>query len=108
MTRGRAILRRDVPHDIEGIIAYIEQFNIDAADRFRVAVFQAIEGLASMPGKGSPKFFRRRSLKGIRSWSVPGYRKFLIFYRPVEGGIDVIAVFHGARNLRPLLIRRTD
>jgi toxin ParE1/3/4 len=29
--------------------------------------------------------------------------RYLIFYRPIEDGIEVVRVFHGARNVEALL-----
>ena len=103
---GRVVLRRDVPDDLHNITAFLEQHSLAAADRFIEAVFPAMEELAAMPGKGSLKQFRSERLKGIRSWSMPGFRNFLILYRPLNDGIEVFAVTHGARRLRALLLSR--
>ena len=103
----RIVLRRDVPNDIHAIVAYLEQYSMNVADRFSEAVFAALDDLAAMPGKGSPKQFRSRKLEGIRSWSVPGFRKYLILYRTVPDAIEVLAVTHGSRSLRKLLLLRT-
>jgi toxin ParE1/3/4 len=97
--RGRITLRREAPDDLRATVNYLEQHSLEAADRFVDAVFEALDGLAEMPGKGSPKQLRSRRLKGLRSWSVPGFRKMLIFYRIVPDGIDVLAIVHGARDL---------
>jgi toxin ParE1/3/4 len=102
----RIILRPDVPEDMHSIIAWLERYSAAAADRFADAVFEALDGLAVMPGKGSPKHFRNRRLEGVRSWAVPGFRKFLILYRLTPHAIDVLAVTHGSRNLRALLLKR--
>jgi toxin ParE1/3/4 len=59
-----------------------------------------------MPGLGSLKFFRSRRLKGVRSWSVRGFRKILVLYRPIVDGIEVLGVVHGARDIKSLLMRR--
>ena len=99
----RVVLRPQVPDDVASIVAYLEQHSPAAADRFVTAAFAAFDDLASMPGKGSPKHFRSARLAGIRSWSVPGFRNHLIFYRPIPDGIEVIAVTHGARRIRDLL-----
>jgi plasmid stabilization system protein ParE len=32
-------------------------------------------------------------------WSVPGFRKHLIFYLPEENGVEVVQVLHGVREL---------
>lgn len=102
----RVVLRAQVPDDVESIVNYLEKYSGAAADRFVVAVFAAFDDLAAMPGKGSLKQFRNPRLRGIRSWFVPGFRKHLIFYRPIPNGIEVLAVIHGSRRIRDLLMRR--
>jgi toxin ParE1/3/4 len=102
----RIELRRDVPGDLHAIVVYLEQHSILVADRFVDAVFTAFDDPAVMPGKGSPKHFRSRRREGVRSWSVPGFRNFLILYRALPEAVDVLAVTHGARNLRSLLLQR--
>ncbi|MBI4604738.1 MAG: type II toxin-antitoxin system RelE/ParE family toxin [Planctomycetes bacterium] len=32
-----------------------------------------------------------------------GFEQHLVFYRPVEDGIEVVRVLHGARDLRAIL-----
>jgi plasmid stabilization system protein ParE len=102
----RVILRRDVPDDLHNIVRYLELHSIDAADRFVEALFPALEELAQMPGKGSPKHFNSPKLEGIRSWSVPRFRQFLILYRSITDGIEVLAITHGSRDLRTFLLSR--
>ena len=102
----RVLFRRDVPDDLHSLVAYIDQFNPSAAERFLSALFPALDELAEMPGKGSPKYFRDKRLEGIRSWSISGFRNFLILYRPMPDGIDVVAIVHGARDIRALFLRR--
>jgi toxin ParE1/3/4 len=41
-------------------------------------------------------------LAGMRRVPVTGFEYYLIFYLPHEGGIDVIRVLHGARDLDSL------
>jgi plasmid stabilization system protein ParE len=72
----RIVLRPQVPDDLHNIVQYLEEHSIPAADRFIEAVFSALDGLAEMPGKGSPKQLRIASLKGLRSWAVPRFRKY--------------------------------
>jgi len=38
-------------------------------------------------------------LKGLRRIPVKGFENYLVFYLPHQGGIDVIRVLHGARNI---------
>ena len=70
----RVILRPEVPQDLREIVTYLEFHSSAAADRFVEAFFSAVDDLAVMPGKGSPKRLRMRRPQGIRSWWVPGFR----------------------------------
>jgi len=56
-----------------------------------------------------PRIGRLRSFSvpGVRSWVMPDFQNYLIFYLPRRNGIDVIRVLHGARNLDNL-IAQTD
>jgi toxin ParE1/3/4 len=106
MGSPRVILRRAVPDDLSAILDYLGERSPAAADRFVEAVPRALDKLAQFPGAGSLRTFRDARLRGVRTWHVPGFRKYLIIYRPIEGGIEVLAVLHGARNLRARLRER--
>jgi plasmid stabilization system protein ParE len=101
-------MRADVPADVNSIVEFLDHYSSEAGDRFIQAVFPAMDDLAAMPGKGSPKNLRSTRLSSIRSWQVPGFRKYLILYRPISDGIEVFAVAHGSRRLRSLLLDRLN
>jgi plasmid stabilization system protein ParE len=103
----RVRLRPEVPDDLAAIYDYLFDKNAQVAGRFLAVVQPTLNDLASHPGKGSPKHFRNRRLQGIRTWSLPGFRNYLILYRPIEHGIDVLAIIHGSRNLARALKDRT-
>ena len=102
MTR-RVRLRAEVPDDLASIYDYLLERNTAAAARFLQVVQPTLDDLATFPGKGSPKHFRDRKLQGIRSWNLPGFRSYLILYRPITVGIEVIAIVHGSRQLSRVL-----
>lgn len=66
------------------------------ATRFIESVLEKCELLAGQPGIG-----RARPLlgPGLRSFAVGNY---LIFYRAIADGIEVVRIIHGARNIEPL------
>lgn len=39
----------------------------------------------------------------MRSWVVSGFENYLIFYRPLPEGIEVVRFVHGARDTPSLL-----
>jgi len=59
--------------------------------------------LAQMPEMGVAVSFERSRDRKLRRWRIRGFENFLIFYCPIEDGIEVIRVLHGAREIERLL-----
>lgn len=70
--------------------------NPAAADRWLDSIDEKCQLLARMPELGRK---RPDLAAGLRSLPVGNY---VIFYRPMDDGIQVIRVLHGARDLPPL------
>jgi len=83
--------------DLDEIWFYIAQDNPDAADKLIRAVVSRFRTLASMPLMGRQ---REELSPRLRSLSVGRY---VIFYRPIENGVEIARVLQGARDLPPLL-----
>jgi len=83
--------------DLEEIWFYIARDNPDAADKFVRVLVSRFPTLASMPDLG-----RKREELSPRLRSFPVGR-YVIFYRPIEKGVEIARVLHGARDLPPLL-----
>ena len=81
---------------------FIAQDNPDAATRVIEAAHETFESLADTPGLGRPRKFQNPKLKGVRSWRVSGFDNYLIFYRPIPEGVQVLHVCHGARDIEAL------
>lgn len=82
--------------DLEAIWLFIAQDNPEAADRFIQVIVSRFPMLASMPKAGR----QREELSArLRSFPVGNY---VIFYRPMENGIAIVRVLHGARDFPPL------
>ena len=82
--------------DLEEIWLFIAQDNPEAADRFTRALVSRFPKLASMPHLGRE---REELAARLRGFPVGNY---VIFYRPMDGGVEIIRVLHGARDLPPL------
>lgn len=82
--------------DLLEILEYIAKDNPQAAVTFVKKLEDKCFDLARNPDMG---FLRDELTPGLRVWPVGNY---LIFYRPVTDGIDVIRVIHGARDLDKL------
>jgi len=80
-------------------VLYLAEINPNIADRFIDASEMAFEKLAQMPLKGKPQSFQSPKLKDVRRWFIPGFDKYLIFYRPIKGGIELLRVLHGMQDV---------
>ncbi|MEH2237100.1 type II toxin-antitoxin system RelE/ParE family toxin [Nostoc sp.] len=89
--------------DIENIIDFIaDSSGLDAADRFLNKINGKCNNLAMFPS-----MVRKRSelLPSLRSFPVDDY---LIFYRPIETGIEILRVVSGYRDLDALFDQPDD
>jgi toxin ParE1/3/4 len=82
------------------IFVFVGEQNLPAAERLIEIFDQKLELLADMPGLGPA---RPELGKGIRSFPVGNY---IIFYRAVDGGIELLRVLHGARNIRKIFRKK--
>jgi toxin ParE1/3/4 len=78
--------------DLEDIWWYIAQDSPEAADRLLDRIQEKLLSLSQFPHMGAS---RDDLMPRLRSFSVSNY---LIFYFPLEDGIEVIRVLHGARD----------
>ena len=104
MPRHRAIVRRRAETNVNQIGVFIGERNLDAGIRFFDEAKAAFRLLATNPGFGALRTARNLRLKGLRSWPIRGFQNYLVIYRPLEdGGIEVVRVLHGARNIDSIL-----
>jgi toxin ParE1/3/4 len=85
--------------DLWEIVLHIARDNEPAAFRLADIINEKFELLAQFPGAGPA---RPELLVDLRSYPVGNY---LILYKPIDGGIEVLRLVHGARNLRRLFHR---
>ncbi len=94
MTR---ILRREAAKsDLKEIWKYIASDSTERANGFLRTLNDKMEALAKNPLMGRE---RDEVMPGLRSFPVGRY---VIFYQPLQDGIDVVRVLHGARDLESL------
>jgi len=69
------------------------------------ATREASELVARHPAIGR---LRSYSLSGVRSWVVPGFENYVIFYLPTQDEVQILAVLHGARDLSRAMKGRAE
>jgi toxin ParE1/3/4 len=90
--------------DLDEQAAYLaSEASLDAALRFYDAAAVTFGKLAAMPGLGERRESVNPRLADLRIWRIEGFEKHLIFYRPVEDGIEIVRVLHGARDIARIL-----
>ncbi len=79
-----------------------ESAGMDTARRFLHATNVSFEALARMPAMGAQRRFRNPRWSSVRAWPVKGFERYLIFYRPITDGVEILRVIHGARDIERL------
>jgi toxin ParE1/3/4 len=99
---ARVVKRPEALNDLEEIQVAIGRNSMMAAERFLIAAERAFELLASMPELGGRSESAHPILSKLRIWPIHRFRKYLILYRPLANGIEVVRVVHGARDIEAL------
>jgi len=100
----RKIIKREAAkRDLIEIADYIARDSIRAADRFVDASEDAFRFLLKYPGAGSPRFDLNPGFASLRAWAIRKFEKYLIFYRQVPEGIEIIRVLHSARDIDSIM-----
>jgi toxin ParE1/3/4 len=93
--------------DLDDYADYLlREAGLEVALRFLTAARETFALLASNPNIGWESRLNNPALTNVRVFRVKGFEKMLIFYRPLVGGIDILRVIHGSRNLQALFRRR--
>ena len=103
MTVPHAVIRPAAARDIDEQAEHLAQESESLAERFITAATRTIQDIAGMPGLGSVYPVASTTLQDLRTWPIRGFRKYLVFYVPLEDGIEVIRVLHGARDIERIL-----
>lgn len=93
----RILRTRQANEDVLSIWEYIATHNTSAADQLVFRINEVLKQLAAHPGIGEKQEQYR---KDLRCFPIGNY---LIFYEPIENGIQVLRILHGARQWEDLL-----
>lgn len=97
--KSRAVISPKADRDLDAQFLYFAEESVDLARRYFTAAQNTLERLAQMPELGAVYGFERTELADVRVWPVREFGNHLVFYRPVPGGIEVVRVLHGARDI---------
>jgi toxin ParE1/3/4 len=95
----RHVLSPAAGRDVDEQFRYIAARNRDAAVRFLEAVEASCAELAGMPELGEQQADANVKLAGLRAWQVRGFENYVIFYVPIQDGIEAVRVLHAARDI---------
>jgi toxin ParE1/3/4 len=99
----RFIIQPQARTDLAEQSAFLAQDSLDVAVRFLDAAERAFADLAEMPGMGRAIDVLNPRLEGLRQWHIRGFERYQIYYRDTGGGIEVLRVLHGARDIQRIL-----
>lgn len=89
----RIVIRPQADQDITEHARYIARDNVEAGLRFYAAAEETFQTLVTLSKMGRARKYRNPRLTG--QWHVKDFEKYLIFYRPLSNGIEVIRVLRG-------------
>jgi len=78
--------------ELDDIVAYIAQFNPDAAERLHIRIESVVLPLANNP------FLYRASERWHGLREIVAHPNYLVFYRVLEDRIEIVSVAHARRN----------
>jgi toxin ParE1/3/4 len=95
----RLIVCAQAEAEVDEIAATIARENLGAALRFYDRTEETFQRLSDWPQIGTRRRVASTSLRGLRSYPIRGYRNYLVFYLPIDDGVQIIAVVHGSRDI---------
>ena len=88
---------------VEAYRYYARRAGLRVADRFFANAEATFIRLSQIPGMGTPYQSNEPVYATMRYFPIAGFRKYLVFFRPLPTGIEVFRVLHGARDIKGIL-----
>ena len=88
--------------DLKEIWAYVAEHNPEAAGRLIKEITGRFAFLRDYPQTGRKQ---DKLLVNLRSFAVKSY---IIFYQPFDGGVEILRVLHGSRDIESIFERFLD
>jgi toxin ParE1/3/4 len=102
MTRQILIKPRAVV-DLDEQLLHLSLSSLRVAQRFQQAVRLSFQRLAQTPDLGELLPSRKSRRTDFRVWPVRGFPNHLIYFREIAGGIEIVRLLHGTRDVGALL-----
>ena len=99
---ARLLVREQAWNDLKELGAFIAKDNPAAATEVVRQLRLSCEQLSRMPQLG--RIIRKiKTIQELRMWLSPAFRNYLIFYRELPDGVEIVRVLHGARDINRIL-----
>jgi toxin ParE1/3/4 len=95
---AKILLRPEAGRDLDEIWLYIAQDSPASADKLLDEIEETSRKLARFKNMGRN---RDELYPGLQSFPVG---KYLIFYMPIRGGIEIVRVLHGMMDIDPFFL----
>lgn len=89
-------------NDLRQIWQFIARDNPQAATRVIKAAYQTFDALSATPNMGKLRICLTSPDYEVRSLPVMGFNKYLIFYQFAAKNIQVLRIYHTARDIETL------
>jgi plasmid stabilization system protein ParE len=96
------LLTPQATEDLDAIWWFIAPDNREAADRVETEIITACRRLAKRPLIGTKRL--DITPLPVRFWTITKYPNYVIVYRPDTRPLQVVAVLHGKRDLKEVLL----
>jgi len=100
----KLIQRESARRDILAIVDHISDDNPSAAAAVYDAYEYSLELLKTTPDMGRLYRSPNPRLAHIRVWPIHRFHNYLIFYRHIGETVEVLHIWHGARDIPALLV----
>lgn len=77
---------------------YLKESGADLADRFTMAIEDALEHVCHHPGTGSTRYANTTGLNGLRFWLVSHF-PYAVFYIERDQLIEIVRVLHQSSDI---------
>ena len=91
---GTVLIRPLAREDLFDIYSYVALESEEIADALLLQFDEKFQLLAEQPHMGRER--TELSMKGLRSFPL---KRYLIFYLPMEGGVEIVRLLHGRQDL---------